>query len=98
MRKQVVYEWCIETKDEHGDIIDSNFQDILSDLSKPESNEGLVLVRHEGNERQGNTDTVWAYVVDGKLPEYFADGMNTPVGAKVPERFKMELSAYLTHP
>lgn len=99
MRKEIVYEWCIETKDEHGDIVDNNFQDVLNDLSKLESNQDLVLIRHEGNEREGITDTVWAYVVNGKLPDNFSDGMGSSlIGIIVPKCFKLELSKWILIP
>lgn len=72
MPNKVIYEWSIETVDEHGDIIDSSFWDELP--KEPlEENQRLCLVRNEGNETDGLTDRLWAYVVDGKLPEYFTD-------------------------
>jgi hypothetical protein len=86
MQTKVSYEWSIETIDENEDIIDSSFWD-----EKPhkelEENERLVLVRNEGNEIEGITDRLWAYVIDGKLPKYFSDSNDCVVSIKVPKRF-----------
>jgi hypothetical protein len=45
----------------------------------------LGLVRDRGNDLEGLLDRQWAYVEDGKLPEYF-DG-----GILVPAKFHKEL-------
>lgn len=58
------------------------------------SGKDLGLVRHEGNENDGVTDRLWAYVKDGKLPECFSDSMGTPIAIKVPQRFHIELKNY----
>lgn len=45
----------------------------------------IVLVRDDDNGRS------WAYIEDGKLPEYFTDAFDR-VTAKVPKRFVQELA------
>lgn len=94
MRTKVNYEWTLETLDD-GEIIDSNFEDFLTFDKVDLVDKDLGLVRYEGNEVDGVTDTLWAYVKDGKLPECFSDSMGTPIAIKVPQRFHNELKAYL---
>lgn len=95
MRNQVKYEWCLEVL-EDGDIVDNHFEDKLCDINKDElPNNDLVLCRVEGNEDQGAIDTLWAYVKDGKLPEYFSNAYLQPVGYKVPIKYHTELNKYL---
>ncbi len=72
MRLQTKYEWCIEVMDGE-DIVDNHFEDTLAELESSLTDGELVLCRVEGNEVEGATDTLWAYVVDGKLPEYFSN-------------------------
>jgi hypothetical protein len=91
---KVAYEWCYEVTDEHGDIIDSNFADKLSEFSKNEEGE-LLLVRNEGDEINGVEDRQWAYVKDGKLPFKFSDARNVEIEIDVPKRFFKELENYL---
>lgn len=88
----VIYEWDIETTDEHGDIIDHSFSDKLKDLYAPVgSNKHLVLVRNVYNKYVDLVDRNWAYVKEGGLPEYFSDayGRNTH---KVPKKYHRELA------
>ena len=95
MQTKVAYEWTLETV-EDGDIIDSNFADNLTEIDNADLiGKDLGLVRNEGNENDGVTDRLWAYVKDGKLPEYFSDSMGTPIAIKVPQRFHNELKNYL---
>jgi hypothetical protein len=95
MQTQVKYEWSLETV-EDGDIVDSDFSDKL-DFAKDElPGKDLCLVRNEGNENEGVTDRFWAYVKDGKLPEYFSSSEGE-VNIKVPIRFHNELNKYLPH-
>jgi hypothetical protein len=94
MQTKVQYEWTLETLDD-GDIIDSNFSDTLTFDKSDLDGKDLGLVRNEGNEADGVTDRLWAYVKDGKLPECFSDSMGTLVAIKVPQRFHNELKAYL---
>jgi hypothetical protein len=95
MQTKVAYEWTLETV-EDSDIVDSNFADNLSEIDKADLiGKDLGLVRNEGNENDGVTDRLWAYVKDGKLPECFSDSMGTPIAIKVPQRFHSELKNYL---
>lgn len=90
------YEWDIETFDPAtGDILDHDFADTLGDLMTPlrafEPNQRLVLVRNDDSGRQ------WAYIKDGKLPEFFsvpeADGNEYETATPVPRRFHREWNA-----
>lgn len=86
MRNKIIYEWCIETLDENEDVIDNSFWDELP--KEPlEENQQLCLVRNEGNEADGLTDRLWAYVENGKLPEYFTDANGCVVSIKVPQKY-----------
>lgn len=94
MRLKTTYEWCCEVL-EDGDIIDNHFEDKLQDIDKDTlPGNDLVLVLVEGNENEGVTNTLWAYVKDGKLPEYFADSSLLPTGYKVPIKYHNELKKY----
>lgn len=95
MPDKVIYEWCYETTDEHGDILDNDHEDKLVNFSEGRKTNQLCLVRNEGNDIDGLNDRLWAYVKDGKLPEYFSDSMGTPIAIKVPQRFHNELNKYL---
>ena len=95
MRNKITYEWTLEII-EDGEIIDSQFQDILSDIPKEDlPGNDLGLVTNEGNEIDGVTGRLWAYVKDGKLPECFTNADGQPVEYKVPQRFHIELSKYI---
>jgi len=94
MKSTVSYEWDYETVDEDGDIIDHNHSESLSRYGESDKTDTLVLIRELGNDRDGMIDRTWAYVKDGKMPEYFTDSAGV-VGAKVPERFHKELAKYL---
>lgn len=91
---KLIYEWDYETV-EDGDVIDHDHSDKLADFSEDRKTDTLVLVRNEGSEEDGLTDREWAYVVDGKLPDYFQDarGVN---GSKVPIKYHQELKKYLS--
>lgn len=96
MQTKVEYEWTIEEIDaESGDIIDSSFSDDLNFWTKEDwDGKDLGLVRNEGNEDDGLEDRYWAYVKDGKLPEFFTDSMGEFTGIKVPQKFHLQLSSY----
>ena len=94
MRNQVKYEWTLEII-EDGEIIDSDFSDSLTFNKDELPGNDLGLVRYEGNEIDGQTDSIWAYVKYGKLPEFFSNAMNEKTGYKVPARFHKELSKYI---
>lgn len=95
MQDKVTYEWSIEIMDGE-DIVDSNFAEKLKDLDLSEGE--LVLVRRTGNEIDGETDRLWAYVKDGKLPDTFSDSMGTPIAYDVPKRFVKELERVMSNP
>ena len=89
------YEWDRETVDEHGDILDHDHRDTLSDFIDPmRPDERLVLVRDMFCEFDGLVDRGWAYVEDGKLPTRFDDGCVETHA--VPKRFHKELESTLT--
>jgi len=94
MRNEVKYEWTLEIIDD-GDIVDSDFSEVLNFNKAELPGNDLGLIRYEGNEIDGQTDSVWAYVKDGELPEYFSDAMGEKTGYKVPARFHKELSKYI---
>jgi hypothetical protein len=96
----VDYEWDVETvtdreseQHEEGEVLDHNHTDSYAEaLSwtrnfKPEDGERfqIVLVRDD------NTGRSWAYMKDGKLPEYFEDAFQRRT-AKVPQRFHAEVA------
>jgi hypothetical protein len=98
-RLQVKYEWCYETIDEHGDIIDNDFADKLADLIPPQEIHQLCLVRSEGDEIDGVQDRWWAYVEVGKLPDNFSDEMGVLTDIAVPKKLKDEFKKkYNEHP
>lgn len=91
MATKVQYEWSLETV-EDGDIVDSDFSEILPTEWLSEPGTELCLVRNEGNENKGVLDRYWAYVKNGKLPEYFSNSMQQQICIKVPQRFHKELN------
>lgn len=90
MANKVFYEWAIETVDEYEDITDVSFWDELPKVKLAE-NERLCLVRNDGNEDHGLSFRLWAYVVDGKLPENFENENGYEVGYKVPKKYHAAL-------
>jgi len=90
-----VYEWDYETVNSDGDIEDHNHADKLSQFKTSDITDSLVLIRDLGSEASGLIDRMWAYVKDGKLPEYFSDAIGL-TGYKVPQRFHVELAKYLS--
>lgn len=94
----VTYEWTVEVledpSDQDSDILETQPFDHLEDALKfmryePEAR--LVLVRNVGNDLDGLTDRLWAYVEDGKLPEYFEDG-GAETTVRVPGKCIRELA------
>lgn len=96
MKTEISYEWTLETL-EDGDIIDNHFSDVLSYDKADLEGKDLGLIRNEGNEHEGLTDRYWAYVKDGKLPEFFTDSMGDTVKIKVPVKYHNELKKYFTN-
>jgi hypothetical protein len=88
------YEWCYETVDEHGDILEVDFENELKDFQPDRRTETLCLVRRVGNEIDGEQDRLYAYVTDHKLPRTFSDEMNTPIAIDIPKRFYKEFVKY----
>ena len=91
VRDKTTYEWDIETYYDgpDSDIEDHCFFDKLTEMPNRDDFElynELVLVRDVGNEIEGLNDRAWAYVKDGKLPEFFGNGV------RVPKRFHTELA------
>lgn len=92
------YEWTLEEIDiTTGDIIDSDFSNNLNSFSDYFNNEiyDIGLVLSFGDNISGLQDRCWAYIKDGKLPEYFSYNSNEPTIFKVPQRFHTELKNYL---
>lgn len=97
----VQYEWDCETVAdgdtttfEDGEVIDhahgTSYQAVLEWSKRYPAEAGfrhqIVLVRDDEDGRS------WAYVEDGKLPEYFTDAEGADC-AKVPQRFVREVMA-----
>lgn len=96
MRNQVSYEWCIEHTDCYGDIQDHDRSEKLTDIWPPKFHvpgcaPNLVLIRDEGNDRDGLVDRGWAYANKGNLPAEFSDE-NNRWSADIPKRFYREIS------
>lgn len=89
----ITYEWTLEVITE-GDIVDNDFSDALSFNKDDLVGNDLGLVRNEGNEVAGIEDRHWAYVKDGKLPEYFTNAEGQSVSIKVPIKYHNELKRY----
>lgn len=96
MRNTVSYEWDYEILDELGEeIVDHNHRDTLAEFRPDDITTSLVLVRNFGSENSGLQEREWAYVVNGKLPEWFEDAFGAKT-TKVPQRFHKELAKYLS--
>ena len=103
--QKTFYEWDIETftLDEYQDIEDHNFSDECPGIPD-EPNLRLVLVRDTyewpANDKGRKCDPdltkrLWAYVENGKLPEFFED-CGDPTDVKVPQKFHDELRKHDT--
>lgn len=94
------YEWDVEEVDPHGDIQDhfhsGSFAQAKVVNDSPAIEEGytsrIVLIRDDDNARTGCR--AWAYLKDGRLPEYFEDASGVEI-ARVPKRFHDEVSKNL---
>lgn len=94
MKNKIKYEWANEVI-EDGEISDSDFTDTLTEINKDDfKNNDIALVRNEGNENEGLTDRLWAYIKNNILPDYFS-GANGQTQITVPQRFHKELAVYL---
>lgn len=89
----VTYEWDIETIDpKTEDILDHDFSDDLKSLLPrfvtQDPTMRLVLVRNVGNNLEGLTDRLWAYMDNNwNLPKYFTDTLYESTEILVPTRF-----------
>ena len=89
------------------EVIDHDFRDTLAEivracarsLFRPHdgTTADIMLIRHLGNNDDGEKDRQWAYLNDdGTLPEYFTRHRETATetieaqGAKIPQRFHAE--------
>ena len=97
MKNHVMYEWCWEFWDQHGeDILDLYHGDTLEILGPPSGPSGatarLTLIREWGNDIEGIQARTYAYPENGRLPTEFENGI------KVPKRFQKELTARINKP
>lgn len=94
----VIYEWGVEELSDDSDdpeIIETHFVDSYLEAQICCTRFDIkwfriVLIRDVGNNIEGLTDRAWAYVVDGKLPEYFEYSAGEKSDIKVPKRFHKE--------
>lgn len=86
MRPKIIYEWDVEEYDEDGEILDHNFYKECPSVPT-EPNKSLVLIRDVVHEFDGVIQRNWAYVTNGKLPEFFD---NTFI--KIPNKYHKELN------
>ena len=88
MRYQTLYEWAIETEDDHGDISDvshaDSYRDALEMLRKMSAT-SIALTRRDYDEFGDFDEYGYAYVVGGALPSTF------DCGRKIPRRFIKEV-------
>ena len=92
MRMRRVYYWVVEELDDSGDIIDDSFFESLPECNYSiltDPTRGIGLVRCDGNAELGEVYRSYAYIVDGKLPSHFPDGLPVPV------RYLRELDVWL---
>ena len=96
---EISYEWTLEDLDEHGDIVDNDFDDSLSALvarndatilNGDNPRRHLGLVRKIGNDEEGVLESAWAYVSENGLPAELLDSGGS-IAASVPKRFHKEL-------
>lgn len=103
MSTKTTYEWCVETLDEHQDIVDLRHEDKLSNFvpSHLPKAYGLCLIRNTHDTFDGELMLrLYAYAIDGKLMTNFCDGTQDdngqfhPNGYEVPKRFIEEFERY----
>lgn len=88
------YEWTVEEMDGEDVVEASHFDTYKKAMNFFEPGNHIGLVRDEVIEAEGVIDRQWAYIKDGKLPEYFSTAMGKDDGAKVPQRFHKEFNAH----
>jgi len=87
----VYYEWVMETMD-GDDIVDVDHADTYADAVRRASNGARIgLVRDHDRHDDGDAERSWAYITDGRLPEWFTDAGDAPT-IKVPKRFHREVT------
>ena len=100
----VEYEWDVEEVTasasddyEEGEVLDHNHQgsyaDCLTwirDCPPPEGSRWEIVLVRDTTAKYWGTDRSWAYVENGKLPEFFTDGCGDE-DTKVPKRFIKEV-------
>lgn len=88
MRNQTTYEWVCELEDDYGDIVDCRFGDTREQVEGFKEDGftcRIALVKHEGNQIDGEVARGYAYVDEnGGLPDEF-DGDCDP---RIPKRFR----------
>lgn len=94
----VKYEWDVETLDEFGDILDHDHRDTFKEaIAAEKTTQGfsettrICLVRDVWDEDNGIQDRQWAYLEEGKLPEYFEDTGGQEAN-RVPQKFHQEVA------
>lgn len=92
---QIEYEWAVEETDPATENIEDVNHYPLPEIARrypnfklPE-NFAVCLVRDDWR-RRGDAPRSWAYLKDGKLPEYFVDAYDNQT-VKVPQRFHAEI-------
>ena len=91
------YDWVIELMDrtdpENESIVEVNHADTYAEalqyVGDPASDFDIGLVRDWDCERTGAHSRVWAYVIDGVLPEWLEDAFGAQV-ARVPARYRTQ--------
>ncbi len=83
MKNDFYFEWVIEEYNEHGDINDPQFFDVLDDYFyrvyfDSDETRKIALIRMIGNNEDGEIERDYAYVKDGVLPASFPDGHIVP--------------------
>ena len=79
-KKETIYEWRVNYRDEHGDVYDIDFFDTYESALKrlqADADQGaadIELTKTVGDEDEGIHYRDYATVIDGKLPEYFDEG------------------------
>ncbi len=104
MRNRVSYEWSIEHRDRHGDIVDNDFDnqlwrydvnELAAALDPDNKHRRLALIRHEGNEVEGSAGRAYAYGDHNGLAEYYEDVLMIDVeGKRPPKRYAAELARH----
>ncbi len=77
MKTEIKYEWCIETIDKDGDIIDCNFSDKLLSLDITKKNTRLCLIMRKGNNIDGENERSYVYF-ENETPLFFDNGKKIP--------------------